>query len=114
MNSQSPEGRIKAVQSKQVWNLPEREKILIMGICKFQKVFGISNLYNFFFLCSTHGNVGVVTPGGFSKCLYITIFGVGIDPIPGVVNPDAFRGQIGYVNVSSYPVPDGSSWCQVQ
>lgn len=77
------------------------------GIWRFQSL-------QFFFLCSTHGNVGVVTPGGFSKCLYITIFGVGIDPIPGVVNPDAFRGQIGYVNVSSYPVPDDSSWCQVQ
>lgn len=54
-----------------------------MGICKFQKVFGFPNLYNFFLgsTCIDTGviRLGVLTPGGFSKCLFITDFGVGVD-----------------------------------
>lgn len=85
LSSWSSEGRIKAVQSKQVRQLAWKGKRIIWGICKFQKVFGFSNLYNFF-LGSTHIDVGVImlgvlTPGGFSKCLFITIFRVGVDLI---------------------------------
>lgn len=48
-SSWSLQGRIKAVQSKQVWQLTWKGEKLIMGIYKLQKVFFFSKLSHFFF-----------------------------------------------------------------
>jgi hypothetical protein len=48
--------------------------------------------------------LGVLTPGGLSRCLSLTISAVRIDLILAVTGLNASRGQEGYVNVSYYPV----------
>lgn len=53
--------------------------------------------------------LGVLTPGGSHKCLFITSFGVGMELMP---DSKVFRDPTGYINVSSNLVYDNRLWCQ--